>query len=239
LLLTALAVAPTALAQNAPPPKKAPVPAGKPLKEIVAALTKAVGIEVLLDSSLSAAQTSFKIGEVAPETLEATLDRLVKTLPQGTAWAKVYLPEPPAGKKYRGDDVAQFVLAQASLFGKAGVSEPGKIELLGRQVPAAEAQPMLSGLKLRPYYVLRAPRRTMAGASPFGPGGLFPGGKDDIMGPLLKQLGVCDPSQIPPGNYKISIPGPNGSPMEGHVIVEDDGSGNRRIGIAINKPGGG
>ena len=232
-LLLTFGTAPLALAQDAPPPAKQPAP--KSLRDVVQTLGKTFGQTILLDSSLAAEKTSFAAPRTE-ETLEETLSKLVKTLPGGAAWAKVYLPEPPAGKKYTGDAVAGYVMAQAALFGKAGETKPGKIELLGKQVPDAEAEPMVAGLKLKPYYVLSAPTRRLAGAASPGP---LKGGAMDVMGPLLKQLGVSDPKDIPPGTYKISLPGPDGTPMDGNVTVDDDGNGNRRVMVTVGKPGGG
>lgn len=232
-LLLTFGAAPLALAQDAPPPAKQPAP--KPLREVVQTLGKTFGQTILLDSSLVAEKTSF-VSTRAEETLEETLSKLVKTLPGGAAWAKVYLPEPPAGKKYTGDAVAGYVMAQAALFGKAGETKPGKIELLGKQVPDAEAEPMVAGLKLKPYYVLSAPTRRLAGAGPLA--GMVKNGGMDVMGPLLKQLGVDSPKDIPPGTYKISIPGPDGAPLDGNVTVDDDGNGNRRVMVSVGKPGG-
>jgi hypothetical protein len=226
-----------ALAQSAPPPAKQVAPAaGKPVREIVAALGKSSGVAVLIDSSLLGEKTTFKETETTPETLEAALDRLVKTLPPGTAWAKAYLPEPPVGKKYTGDGVAQFVLAQATLFGKAGASEPGKIELLGKALPTEQLQPLMADLKLKPYYVLRnGSRRTMAGA--LGPGAMEKmGGPGNVIGSLLKQLNVTSVDQIPPGNYKVSIPGPDGTPITADVTVEGD-EGQRRIMVKMGEGG--
>lgn len=207
---------------------------GKPIKEVTTALGKGAGVEVLIDSTLVGERTSFKDTEVTPATLEAALDKLVKTLPQGTAWAKAYLPEPPAGKKYNGDALAQYVLAQAGLFGKAGSSEPGKVELLGKQVPADEAQPMLAGLKLRPYYVISRGRRPMM-AGGF-PGGLLggPGGGTNIMDLLMKQLNLTSIDQIQPGSYKVSLPGPDGNPMNAEVTV-DGSDGAKRVMVRMGE----
>ena len=236
-MLLTLGTAPIALAQDAPK-SAAKQPAAKPLSSVVLALGKTYGQTILLDTPLTMEKTTFVAKTDSSEaTLEETLTNLVKTLPAGAAWAKVYLPEPPPGKKYTGDAVAGYVMAQATLFGKAGESKPGKIELLGKQFPDAEAEPMVAGLKLKPYYVLSAPNRRLAGAGALA--GMMKGGPGDIMGPLLKQLGVTDPKDIPPGTYKISIPGPDGTPMDGSVTVDDDGSGNRRMMVSVGKPGGG
>ena len=235
-MLLTLGSAPLALAQGAPPAAKQAA-AAKPLSSVVLGLGKTFGQTILLDTPLSLEKTTFapKTGE-SDATLEETLTKLVKTLPSGAAWAKVYLPEPPPGKKYTGDAVAGYVMAQAALFGKAGESKPGKIELLGKQLPDAEAEPMVAGLKLVPYYILSAPTRRLAGAGALA--GMMKDGANDIMGPLLKQLGVTDPKDIPPGTYKISIPGPDGTMMDGNVNVMDDGNGHRAVAISVGKPGG-
>ncbi|MGC4047463.1 MAG: hypothetical protein QM758_27015 [Armatimonas sp.] len=235
IALSLCAVGGAAFAQGATPGAQNPPAAstrqsiGKPIKEVTTALGKAAGVEVLIDSGLMGERTTFKDTEVTPATLEAALDKLVKTLPQGTAWAKAYLPEPPPGKKYNGDALAQYVMAQAGLFGKAGTSEPGKVELLGKQVPTEEAQPMVAGLKLRPYYVVSRGRRPMF-ASGGGPGGGALGalGGVNIMDMLMKQLNVTSPDQIQPGSYKVSLPGPDGNPRDAEVTV-DNTDGGRRV----------
>ena len=203
------------------------------VREVLQALSLSAEAKVLADSGLSGEKTAFVLKDVTNSTLEAALDALVKTLPPGAAWAKVYLPDPPIGKKYTGDALAQYVMAQAALFGKAGASVPGKVELLGRQITPDEAEPMLAGLKLKPYYVVSAPRRsplTKLNA---------PGAAMDVMGALTKQLGVADVKDIPPGTYKVSLPGPDGVLLDGQVTIEDDGSGNRRVMVNLGKSGGG
>jgi hypothetical protein len=207
---------------------------GKPIKEVVQALGKAAGVAVLIDSSLLAERTTFKETDVTAATLEAALDKLVKTLPQGTAWAKAYLPEPPAGKKYTGDALAQYVMAQAGLFGKAGASQPGKIELLGQQVPSEEAQPMLSSLKLKPYYVLSRGRRPMLASG--DPGEMMKrfGGGTNVIDLLMKQLNVSGIDQIQPGNYKVTLPGPDGTPVNADVVVEGD-DGQKRVMVRMGE----
>lgn len=238
LALSLCAVGGAAFAQGGAPAAPASPAAtrqvtGKPIKEVTTALGKGAGVEVLIDSTLVGERTSFKDTEVTPANLEAALDKLVKTLPQGTAWAKAYLPEPPAGKKYNGDALAQYVLAQAGLFGKAGSSEPGKVELLGKQVPADEAQPMLAGLKLRPYYVISRGRRPMmASGFPGGPGGPF--GGVNVMDLLMKQLNLTSIDQLQPGSYKVSLPGPDGNMRDAEVTV-DGGDGARRVMVRMGE----
>jgi hypothetical protein len=238
LLLGVSLLGGAALAQSAPPAKQV-ASAGKSVREIVAALGKSSGVAVLIDSSLLGEKTTFKDTEATPETLEAALDKLVKTLPTGTAWAKVYLPEPPAGKKYTGDAVAQFILAQATLFGKAGASEPGKIELLGKALPTEQLQPLIADLKLKPYYVLRNSQRPKFVAGTPGMGAAVMdrlGGPGGFMGALLKQLNVSSIDQVQPGTYKVTLPGPDGNPMNAEVTVEGDES-QRRVMVHM-KDGG-
>ncbi|MGC4044306.1 MAG: hypothetical protein QM758_10955 [Armatimonas sp.] len=225
LVLSLYAISEAAFAQETAPPRPT---ANKPIKEVIQALGKAAGVEILIDSTLSQERTAFKETTVTRATLEAALDKLVETLPPGTAWAKTYLPEPPPGKKYNGDALAQYVMAQATLFGKAGISEPGKVELLGKQVPTDRAQATLSELKLRPYYVLRCSGYPVLSNRNLTKEFLNKISGTDFMEVLMKQLNASSPDQIRPGNYKVFLPGPDGKPVSVDLTV-DDSVGDKRV----------
>lgn len=73
--------------------------------------------------------------EEAQTLVEPQLAALVATLPPGTTWAKLFLPAPPSGRLWRGDEVAAFAYAQMRLFGNVGASpSDGGIEILGKRV---------------------------------------------------------------------------------------------------------
>lgn len=92
--------------------------------------------------------------------MEKELNALVKTLPAGTVWVKLYLPTPATGKTWKGDDVADFAFAQARLFGTIGTpSSDGSIEILGKKVAPNAAPPFITGLNLKPLYLVTNTRR--------------------------------------------------------------------------------
>lgn len=206
------------------------------LTETLRRIADSSGITVLAESSLAEKSVEPLAQKATKDNIEGVLNALVKQLPK-TVWAKVMLPKPEAGKRYNPDAVAQYVRAQASLFGKAGVSEAGTVEIIGRRLPTADAEPVVQRLKLVPYYVLIntdsvASRISSAleGVPQLQFGGGGKGG--DMMGALLKQLGVSSPDQIPSGTYNVQIPGPDGNPTNAKVTVRNEG-GSLSIGVAI------
>jgi len=205
------------------------------LAETLRRIADSSGITVLAESSL-AEKSVEPLGQKASKAnIEDLLNGLVKQLPK-TVWAKVMLPKPEAGKRYNPDAVAQYVRAQASLFGKAGVSEAGTVEIIGRRLAAADAEPVVQRLKLVPYYVLintDSVSSRISSALEGVPQLQFGGGNGgDMMGALLKQLGVSSPDQIPSGTYNVQIPGPDGNPTNAQVTVRNEG-GSLSIGVSI------
>ena len=134
--------------------QKAPLPLT--VATVTDRMTKALGIPVLADSAIAGAKVTPLTDAATEANLEAQLDKLVAQV-KGAAWAKVYLPE-PQGKRYTADAVSQFAFAQANLFGRAGESKPGMVEILGKQIPEAQAAAYVTGLGLKPYYVLTSVR---------------------------------------------------------------------------------
>lgn len=101
----------------------------------------------------------------AEAAAEEQVRALVRALPPGTTWGKLYLPAPPPGRQWRGDDVAAFAFAQARLFGTAGApSADGGIEILGRRVDRASAPAYVRGLGLRPVFLVSHPGRATSRA---------------------------------------------------------------------------
>lgn len=171
---TALIGATGAWAQDAPPPiaegaaTAAPAPGRatkRPVSFYVEKWGKATGATVLADTATSkqvlAMPTTFD--DVTGETLEPALTALMKRLPTGTTWAKIYLP---AGRSLNADAVAEYALAQAHLFGGVGMpTPPGTIEVMGRKVSGEKADAVAAALELRPVYIVLNQNRASAGGA--------------------------------------------------------------------------
>lgn len=232
VLLGVVALSAPVLAQQEEKPATSTARAARTQSVVKVAerLTSEAGVKVLVASSLLQAQV------VAPETvatvenLEGLLDSLVRRLPEA-AWTRVYLAPPPTGKRYSPDAVAQYAQAQQGLLGRPARLEPGVIEIAGKRITPAEAKT----LGLEPYYVLTS-RRPMGlfASGPAGPAGGING--SEIMGNLLKQLGVSDPKDIPSGTYDVTVPGPDGNPLKAQVTVQN-GDGNTSIAVRIGSRG--
>ncbi len=233
-LIALLALASPVLAQNGLTDSRAQRPQ-RTVSDTLRRIADSSGITVLAESSLAEKSVEPLAQKATKDNIESVLNGLVKQLPR-TVWAKVMLPKPEAGKRYNPDAVAQYVRAQASLFGKVGASEAGTVEIIGRRLPAADAEPVVQRLKLVPYYVLintDSVASRISSALEGVPQLQFGGGKGgDMMGALLKQLGVASPDQIPSGTYTVQIPGPDGNPTNAKVSVRNEG-GSLSIGMAI------
>ncbi len=143
-------------------------------------LSKEAGLSVLADSTVAservpvpAPQTTAQATAVQttlPEAdIEKRLNGLMRTLPQGTVWIKPQLPAPAAGRTWKGDDVAAFAFAQARLFGTVGVpSTDGSIEIFGKRVAKEATLPYVTGLSLKPVYLITNTRRKDS-ATPWSP----------------------------------------------------------------------
>ena len=118
------------------------------------------GFELVAESSV--AQILIPgISEVPTiSNIEAELDTLIKALPPGTRWVKLMLPPPAKNKPFKGDDLADFALAQARLFGSVGeaVLPQGSVEVLSQSVPADKAAQIVPALNLKPVYLIVNPR---------------------------------------------------------------------------------
>lgn len=86
--------------------------------------------------------------------VEAALDALVNSLPKGASWAKFWLPPPPEGKRWTGDDVAAFAIGLSRLFGDIGGVRDGQTEVLGKSVAADKAAGAIAALGLKPVYLV-------------------------------------------------------------------------------------
>ncbi|MFM7320229.1 MAG: hypothetical protein ACKO5K_01725 [Armatimonadota bacterium] len=241
VLAAALALAAPALAQGGPTTPAQPVgpglaKEGRPLADVLRKMSDTTGLPLLAEGFLGRMPVSAGDRRATKENVEDLLDALVAQLPKAV-WAKVMLPKPAEGKKYTGDAAAKYVRAQAALFGKVGASEAGMVEILGKRIATDRADVHVKGLGLVPYYVILSSNPEGARIADLaGPGfpvlGSVGSAVPDIMGPLLKQLGVSSPDQIPSGSYKVMVPGPDGTPTEAKIEVRNEGGG-LSIGVSI------
>ena len=184
-----------AFAQTEPQPTTGPAatpqvsPAGVPLSRVVSRLSETTGLLVVADSTAAyervpsglltagiagavPAQIATTVAPDAESKIEAQLDAMVRSLPRGTNWVKLYLPAPTTGKIWRGDEVAALAYAQARLFGPVGAKPPaGQVEIMGRLMDASKAQGFITGLGLKPVYLLTNTRNRVSatGAEPWSP----------------------------------------------------------------------
>ena len=135
------------------------------LEPLLREVGERVSVTLLADSTLTGARLSPPRQPVNDASkVEAWLDELVRSIPGGATWIKLWLPPPPRGKRWSGDDVAKYALSLAQLYGKVGAVEEGKSEILTRQVPDEPARQLKEALGLKPVYLLtRRGTRTFAG----------------------------------------------------------------------------
>ena len=179
LCAAALAVLPfsaraqTPAAAPAAPAAKPNARASQPVEVLLKDMSKDTSITVVADSSVAPIVVSLPaetVASVTPDTLEASLTNITRRLPAGTQWVKLMLPELPGSRTYKGDDVADYALAQARLFGNIGAPPPpGRVEIMGQKIGTSEAAPVLSALNLKPVYVvINAAARASGAAMPSG-----------------------------------------------------------------------
>jgi hypothetical protein len=102
--------------------------------------------------------------KITPENVERYIQDLVKAMPEGATWAKLYLPAPPTGKEWTGDDVITFALAQAKLYGIVGAPRADeKVEIFSQLLPPDKAKNVISALNLKPVYVVTAGKGNFTG----------------------------------------------------------------------------
>lgn len=152
-------------------PARQSAPGTKPVADVVSRMSRESGFAVLTDSTLKVSVPPLKIATTAAN-VEIQIKALVKTLPPGTIWGKLYLPEPRPNRPYKGDDVAGFAYASGQLFGPVGAPEPADtVEVMGRRLPTAEAKELIVKLKLQPVYLLSNPKLGRNGFLVQGPDG--------------------------------------------------------------------
>ena len=151
-----LSIAPTA-AQ-----KQQTQPAGtrlgtRPVQDVLASIGQQAGVTVVGDATVRDQRVPLPTMQATAGTVEERIAAVVSQLPQGTTWAKLYLPAPPAGRGWSGDDVAAYAFAQKRLFGSVGGAPMGTVEVMGQQLPADRAQSVVATLNLRPVYLVTNP----------------------------------------------------------------------------------
>jgi hypothetical protein len=166
--LALLSFAGVAKAQEVPADPPAATSSSRAVKRTVTSYTekwaKDTGATILVDASTSKQMVTLPatVEEATGETLEAGLTSLIKRLPPGTTWAKLYLP---AGRSLNADAVADYAVAQAHLFGGVGLpTPPGTIEVLGQKVSGDKAEGVSTALNLRTVYIVLNQNRS-AGAT--------------------------------------------------------------------------
>lgn len=154
LMLTGTAVR----AQDAPAATQAPSSA-KSLSYILNNIKKDTGASVLSSSLLASTQVKPPAVAVTAQNLEDTLDTLVKSLPTGTIWAKLWLPALSGGRQFKGDELVDYAIAQSRLYPGVGASQPGMVEVLGQKLPADKAESVVQTLGLKPVYIICNPSK--------------------------------------------------------------------------------
>ncbi len=117
------------------------------------------GITLLAESSVADAGVTPVTDMTTASNVEAQLDKLVKELPRGTRWVKLMLPPTPKNKTLHGDDVADYALAQARMYGSVGeaVLPKGGVEVISQPLTGDKAKTVVPALNLRPVYLLLNP----------------------------------------------------------------------------------
>src|SRR5262249_8731632 len=141
LLITAAWVAAVSLvpihvrAQPAPAPRAGTRPAA----DVLAELGRSAGVIVLADAS-GQGRPTMPPGGATAETIEQQIAGIVRLLPAGTTWAKLYVPAPVNGR-WDAAAVADFARAQARQLGTAVGRPPpaGPVEGLGQRIAPPKA----------------------------------------------------------------------------------------------------
>jgi hypothetical protein len=98
------------------------------------------------------------VGAATPETLEQRLGEIVRALPEGTTWIKLYVPAPVNGR-WDGNHVADYARAQVRQIGTVARPAPeGTVEILGRYLPMRKAREYATALNLQLVYLVTNPR---------------------------------------------------------------------------------
>jgi hypothetical protein len=141
--------------------QQAPVPTTRPAAEVLAQLGQSAGVVVLADATVQG-RLAVPPGGATPETIEQQITDIVRVLPAGTTWVKLYVPAPANGR-WDAAVVEDYARAQTRLVGTLGRPAPaGMVELLGRQVPTEKANEAIATLNLKLVYLVTNPRAQSA-----------------------------------------------------------------------------
>jgi hypothetical protein len=120
-------------------------------------MAKAANVQIVADSVSSAVVVTPPNSKTTPANFEAQIDKLVSQLPSGATWAKLYLPD-VTGKTYSGDDLADYAVAEAKVFGSVGGALPaGTVEVLGQKLAPDKSAAVIAALNLKPVYLIANP----------------------------------------------------------------------------------
>jgi hypothetical protein len=162
-LSTAVAVSMllTALVMISGSAQQAPAPTTRPAAEVLAQLGQSAGVVVLADATVQG-RLAVPPGGATLVTIEQQLTDIVRALPAGTTWVKLYVPAPANGR-WEVEAVEEYARAQARLVGAIGRAAPaGMVELLGRQVPTEKANEAIATLNLKLVYLVTNTRAQSA-----------------------------------------------------------------------------
>jgi hypothetical protein len=88
----------------------------RPAASVLAQIGQSAGVIVLADSTVEA-RLPVPATPATADTVETQIAAMVRLLPAGTTWAKLYVPAPANGR-WNGDVVADFARAQARLVAR-------------------------------------------------------------------------------------------------------------------------
>ncbi|MBC8141255.1 MAG: hypothetical protein H7Y38_07415 [Armatimonadetes bacterium] len=127
----------------------------------VRTFSRETGLTVVADTVLAKALIPNPKPVTDAVSLESRLDEIVKSLPKGTRWTKINLPQPSKEATYQGDDLADYVMIQERLFKSIpkGVSD-NTLDVLGWRIVDDKALITTGTLNLRPVYLLFNPNRS-------------------------------------------------------------------------------
>jgi hypothetical protein len=201
------------------------------LRQLTAKISEETGVRIVADSSLGRKQVTAPETTVAKDNIEDYLTRLARRVSNDVLVLKIYLPFGDKGR-FTPDAIAQVARAQMELLGRPA---PNTVQIQGKTLSVAEAEPVIQTLGLEPVYVLtsRQPMQSNRFVSG-GAGATGIGDPSNVVDSLVKQLGVANVSDIPSGTYKVNLPAPNGAAREATVIVENAGS-SRSIRVMVRE----
>jgi len=136
-----------------------------PAVQVADHLSRVSGFAIYVDSRVARERVPMiaTTPEITAEKLEEHIKELIKSLPRGGGWAKLYLPPAPKGKVWKADEVIELARAQARLYGTVGAVDPETIEVFSVKLPPDKAKPVIDTLGLKPVYVITLGRGTFEG----------------------------------------------------------------------------